>query len=82
MATHSSSLAWEIPRTEELGVARVGHNLVTKPPPLRLPFKEGQPKQRCMGGVPDRREEMIRRPRQLKFTRKILRVESCTERGK
>jgi hypothetical protein len=35
-----------------------------------------------MGRVPDRREETIRRPRQLKFTRKILRVESCTERGK
>ena len=36
MATHSSILAWEIPRTEEPvrlcvhGVARVGHDLVTK----------------------------------------------------
>ena len=35
MATHSSTLAWEIPRTEELGglqsmrSQRVGHNLVT-----------------------------------------------------
>ena len=38
MATHSSILAWKIPWTEQPGgvqlrVARVGHNLVTKPPP-------------------------------------------------
>ena len=39
MATHSSILAWKIPLTEEPGqatvhgVARVGHNLATKPPP-------------------------------------------------
>ena len=38
MATHSSILAWRIPRTEEpvglvLGVTRVGHDLATKPPP-------------------------------------------------
>ena len=37
MATHSSILAWKIPWTEGHGglhgVARVGHNLVTKPPP-------------------------------------------------
>ena len=39
MAIHSSILAWRIPWTEELGraavhgVARVGHDLVTKPPP-------------------------------------------------
>ena len=37
MATHSSILAWEIPRTEDPGglheVASVGHNLVMKPPP-------------------------------------------------
>ena len=40
MATHSSILAWRIPGTEETGrlhtvhgVTRVGHNLVTKPPP-------------------------------------------------
>lgn len=32
------------------------------------------------GGVPDRREETIRRTRQLKFTRKILRVELHRER--
>ena len=38
MATYSSSLAWEILWTEKpgrlhsKGVARVGHNLVTKPP--------------------------------------------------
>ena len=38
MATHSSTLAWEIPWTEEpgglqsMGSQRVGHNLVTKPP--------------------------------------------------
>ena len=40
MATHSSILAWEIPWSEEPGglhtvrheVARVGHDLVTKPP--------------------------------------------------
>ena len=36
MATHSSILAWEIPRTEEpgellsMGLQRVGHDLVTK----------------------------------------------------
>ena len=43
MATHSSVLAWKIPWAEEHGklhtvhgVARVGHNLVTKPPPLRV----------------------------------------------
>ena len=40
MATHSSIHAWRIPWTEESGrlhtihgVARVGHNLATKPPP-------------------------------------------------
>ena len=38
MATHSSVLAWRIPWTEEPGghshgIARAGHNLVTKPPP-------------------------------------------------
>ena len=37
MATHSSVLAWRIPWTEESGrvhgVARVGPDLVTKPPP-------------------------------------------------
>ena len=37
MATHSSVLAWRIPWTEEPGrlhgVARVGHDLATKPPP-------------------------------------------------
>ena len=39
MATHSSILAWRIPWTEEPGrhspgMARVGHDLATKPPPL------------------------------------------------
>ena len=39
MATHSSILAWEIPQTRitgglpRHGVARVGYNLATKPPP-------------------------------------------------
>jgi len=39
MATHSSIRAWRIPRTEEpgglqrMGLQRVGHNQVTKPPP-------------------------------------------------
>ena len=39
MATHSSILAWKIPRTEEpgrlqsMGSQRAGHDLVTKPPP-------------------------------------------------
>ena len=37
MATHSSILAWRIPWTGELsrlhGVARVRHELETKPPP-------------------------------------------------
>jgi len=37
MATHSSIFAWRIPWTEEPGrlvhgVARVGHDLATKPP--------------------------------------------------
>ena len=40
MATHSSILAWRIPWTEEPGrfpvhrIARVGHDLATKPPTL------------------------------------------------
>ena len=39
MATHSSTLAWEIPWTEKsdrlqfMGFSIVGHDLVTKPPP-------------------------------------------------
>jgi len=35
MATHSRILAWRIPWTEEPGrrVARVRHDLATKPPP-------------------------------------------------
>ena len=39
LATHSSILAWRIPWTEEpgrlqsTGITRVGHDLVTKPPP-------------------------------------------------
>ena len=39
MATHSSILPWRIPWTEKLGrlqsmgFTRVGHDLVTKPPP-------------------------------------------------
>ena len=37
MTTHSSILAWRISWTEDTccvhGVKRVGHNLVTKPPP-------------------------------------------------
>ena len=39
MASHSSVLAWRIPWTEErgglqsLGIAKVGHNLATEPPP-------------------------------------------------
>ena len=39
MAPHSSTLAWKIPWTEEpgglqsMGLLRVGHDLVTKPPP-------------------------------------------------
>ena len=42
MATHSSSLDWEIPWTEEasglqsMGSTRVGHHFTTKPPPPRL----------------------------------------------
>ena len=40
MATYSCILTWEIPRTEEpgglqsMGLQRVGHDLVTKPPPM------------------------------------------------
>ena len=57
MATHSSILAWRIPRTEEpgrlqsMGVARVGQSLVNKPPPppKRAPgllvLREGKKKQ-------------------------------------
>ena len=41
MATHPSSLAWRIPWTEEpgrvsqesMGISRVRHDLVIKPPP-------------------------------------------------
>ena len=46
MATHSSILAWKIPWAEEpgrlqsMGVTRVGHDLVTKPPPRGLDGKE------------------------------------------
>jgi hypothetical protein len=44
MVTHSSSLAWEIPKTEDrgtwpvtiLGVTRVRHDLETKPPYIIL----------------------------------------------
>ena len=43
MATYSSILAWKIPWTEEpsglhtvRGVARVGHDLATKAPPLNI----------------------------------------------
>ena len=38
MTTHSSTLAWEIPWTEEpgrlqsIGLQRAGHDLATKPP--------------------------------------------------
>ena len=42
-ATHSNILAWRIPWTEEPGrlatvhgVTRVGHDLVTKPPNIRV----------------------------------------------
>ena len=45
MATHSSILAWRIPWTEEpgglqsMGVTRVGHDLVTKPPIISIKNK-------------------------------------------
>ena len=45
MATHSSTLAWEMPWTEDpgglqsMGLQRVGQNLATKPPP-HLSFAE------------------------------------------
>ena len=41
IAAHSNMLGWRIPRTEEpdglqsMGIARVGHDLVTTPPPLQ-----------------------------------------------
>ena len=44
MAAHSSILAWESPWTEEagglqsMGLQRVGHELVTKPPPMGSEF--------------------------------------------
>ena len=34
MATHSSIFAWRIPWTEDPEVARVRHNLATKPPDM------------------------------------------------
>ena len=43
MAIHSSILAWEIPGTEEpgglqsMGLQRVGHHLVAKPPTSVIP---------------------------------------------
>ena len=43
MATHSSILAWKIPRTEEpgepqsIGSQRMGHDLATKPDDRILP---------------------------------------------
>ena len=46
MATHSIFLAWKIPWTEESGwltvhgVARVGHDLATKPPLNIYPLNE------------------------------------------
>ena len=45
MATHSSIVAWEIPWTEQpgrlqsMGLQRVGHEFVTKPPPPPLGVK-------------------------------------------
>ena len=45
METHSSVLAWKIPWTEEPGglqahgVTRVGHDLVTTPPPMKVKDK-------------------------------------------
>ena len=49
MATHSSILAWRIPWTEgpgrlqTMGVTRVGHDLVTKPPPFWYPVLDHFP---------------------------------------
>ena len=42
MATHSNILAWRIPRSEKSGhgVARVGHNLATTPPPPSYRLQE------------------------------------------
>ena len=57
MATHSSILAWWIPRTEEPwqatvhGVTRVRHDLVTKPPsPLSNKFLDGHPRDWAYSG--------------------------------
>ena len=42
MATHSSLIAWKMPRTgkpgelQSMGSQRVGHDSVTKPPPTKL----------------------------------------------
>ena len=47
MATHSSILAWRIPTDKGAwqatvhGVTRVGHDLVTKPPPNQEDFPSG-----------------------------------------
>ena len=47
VATHSNILAWRIPFTEEpgglqsMGVARVGHDLATKPPPAGSFLEKG-----------------------------------------
>ena len=54
MATHSSILAWEIPWTEELGghgVARIGHNLVTKAPLFLDNCSQCDAKDQCMKGT-------------------------------
>jgi len=46
MAAPSSILAWRSPRTEEPGsfpahgIARVGHDLVTKPPPPHREYSQ------------------------------------------
>ena len=47
MATHSSILAWRIPRTEEpsrlqsMGLQRIGHDWATNPLSINLAFIEG-----------------------------------------
>ena len=60
MATNSSILAWRVPVDREAwqatvhGVARVGHDLATKPPPPhseRLWHSQGN-RGRCFSGIP------------------------------
>ena len=63
MATHSSTLAWEMPQTEEpgglqsMGSQRVGHELVTKEQQQDITI--GKQMERILGGA--QRENCIQK---------------------